>query len=1530
MNNSNGINNFDTPDEIAIIGMVGRFPGAASVDEFWQNLTNGVESISHFTDEELLHAGVEPDLLNHPNYVKSASILKNIELFDAAFFGFTPREAEITDPQHRLFLESAWSALENAGYDSESYSGQIGIFAGVSTSSYFFTNLYPNRELIESGNNLNILIGNDKDNLTTQTSYKLNLTGPSVNIQTYCSTSLVAVHLACQSLLNGESDIVLAGGVSIAQVQQKSGYEYQEGGIYSPDGHCRTFDANARGTVFGDGVGIVVLKRLADALADGDCIHAVIKSSAINNDGSLKVGYTAPSVNGQREVILEALALAGVESDTITYIEAHGTGTSLGDPIEIAALTQAFLRSSNAKGWCAIGSVKTNIGHLDTASGVTGLIKTVQALKHQQIPPSLHFQQPNPQIDFANSPFYVNTKLSEWKPKGIPRRAGVSSFGIGGTNAHVIVEEAPTVQSSSPLRPYQLLLLSAKTETALETATANLASHLQQNPNLNLADVAHTLQVGRRRFEHRRMLVCHDLEDAVGALTSLAPQQVFSRYQKPGLCPVVLMFSGQGSQYVNMARSLYEVEPTFRSQVDICCEILKPHLGFDIRDILYPSEQKIEEASLQLQQTAITQPALFVIEYALGKLWMEWGVNPVAMIGHSIGEYVAATIAGVFSLEEALAVVVARGKLMQELPSGTMLAVSLSETEVQTFLNDKISLATTNGDSSCVVSGETDAILKLENKLISQGVNCRHLHTSHAFHSHMMQPILSEFTLIVKKIKLKAPQIPFISNVTGTWIKENEATNPNYWSQHLRQTVRFSSGISKLLKEYEGVFLEIGPGRTLSTLARQHLQTDTNHLVVTSLRHPKEQQSDIAFLLNTLGQLWMAGVKINWSGFYADEKRHRLPLPTYPFERQRYWIDAKTSPSSLSNSALSSSEKLDEKQDITNWFYIPSWKRSLLPNITSSNVKSPHERWLLFIDDYGVGIKLINKLQQENKDVVVVQSGEKFTKLNDNIYCINPQNIHDYGTLIKELMAFNGIPQNIAYLWTLNANNYIDFNNLLFITQTLSKQKNTENLKIWVISNNIQQVNGLEVLEPQKSTVLGLCQVIPQEYPDITCRNIDVILPEANSWQEDKLINQIFGELSTSSSDLFVAYRNNYRWIKTFEPLPVESTNQEKLPLKKKGVYLFPGGLDNLGVTLAEDFVKNLQAKLIFLEDSTFPEKEEYSQYLETTSLGDELSNKIKKLLALLDLGAEVLLVRTDMTKPEQIYQQIAPEIVGKIDGVIYSTGITRQSLFSSISEISETDLQELFEFEYQKLILLEQVLREINLDFCVILSSLSSILGGFGLSLYSGVNQLIDTFTQQHNQTYSFPWYVINWDKLQLDEKNQEHTDYQNSKEKLAITQAESIEAFKRILSLSEATQVLVSTVNLTTRSERAFKFSNPDTEYPQQNNSSLRYSRPKLSNSYVAPTNELEKQITEMWQEVLGIAEIGIYDNFYDLGGDSLIATQLISRLRAKFPVDLPLRDLLLQAMIPAKQAEMIEQLLLEKIEELSEEEVEALLKS
>ncbi len=902
---------------IAIIGMAGRFPGAKNVAQFWQNLCDGVESISYFSDEELLASGVDPAFLRDRNYVKAGFVLEDIEMFDAAFFGFSPREAELLDPQQRVFLECAWEALENAGYNPKADNNLTGLYAGGNLSTYLFNNLASHPDLLQSLN-LQITLGNDKDFIPTRVSYKLNLKGPSVNVGTACSTSLVAVHFACRGLLSYQCDMALAGGVAI-QTPQIEGYFYQAGGMASADAHTRAFDAKATGGPFGRGAGIVVLKRLEDAVADGDYIYGVIKGSAINNDGAVKVSYTAPSVAGQAEVIAEAQAIASFEPDTITYIETHGTGTALGDPIEIRALDKVFRAGTSKKGFCAIGSVKPNVSHLNTAAGVTSLIKTALALKHQQIPPSLYFEEPNPEIDFANSPFYVNTQLSAWQTNGTPRRAGVSSFGLGGTNAHVVLEEAPGGEQGSrgageQGRNYQLLVVSAKTSSALDTATTNLVNHLQQHPELNLADVAYTLQVGRHGLSHRRTVVCQDTQDAIAALQN--PKRVLTSTQDMNERSVAFMFTGLGTHYVNMGSELYQLEPTFREHLDRCCSLFQPLLGLNLKEVIYPTSsakqeatqeksgidlrqmlgrdpQSADPAAQKLNQTYLTQPALFAIEYALAQLWISWGIRPVAMIGYSIGEYTAATIAGVLSLEDAITLVAKRAQMIQELPGGAMLAVPLTEEEVQPFLNENLSLSAVNGSSQCVLAGTTQAVEELGRELSGKGLACRQLQTSHAFHSYMMEAIAESFTALVQTISLKPPQIPYLSNVTGTWITTEQATNPSYWTQHLCQPVLFADGINQLWTKHSPILLEVGPGQTLSSLAMQCLDNvpDDNKVILSSLRYAYERESDVAFILNTLGQLWLEGIKIDWSGFYRHERRHRLPLPTYPFERQRYWIE---------------------------------------------------------------------------------------------------------------------------------------------------------------------------------------------------------------------------------------------------------------------------------------------------------------------------------------------------------------------------------------------------------------------------------------------------------------------------------------------------------------------------------------------------------------------------------------------------------------------------------------------------------------
>lgn len=1505
--------------DIAVIGMSGRFPQAQNLDAFWHNLRDGIESISFFSDQELESVGVDSIVLNDPHYVKANTVLENLELFDASFFDYSPRTAEIMDPQHRLFLETAWEALENAGYNSKTSESRISVYGSASISSYFLFNLFSNTELIKLVGLDQIRHNNRTDNLTTRVAYKLDLKGSAITVQTACSSSLVAVHLACQSLIDRECDMALAGGVSVTALQ-KAGYFYQEGGILSPDGHCRAFDAQAKGTVSGDGVGIVVLKRLADALADGDCIHAVIKGSAINNDGSSKVGYTAPSIDGQAKVIAEALAVAQVKSEMVSYVEAHGTGTSLGDPIEIAALTKSFGATTDKKGFCAIGSVKTNIGHLDSAAGVTGLIKTILALKHQQIPPSLHFKQPNPQIDFANSPFYVNNKLSEWKSNGHPRYAGVSSFGIGGTNAHIILEEAPDVKPSNFGRIQKLLVISAKTSSALETATDNFVKHLQQYPELNLADVAYTLGVGRRAFDHRRMVVCQDLNDTIKILETKDPQRVFTHFQEPCEREVVFMFPGQGSQYVEMGRELYQTEPIFREQVDYCCEILIPVLGLDLRTILYPSEEQTQQAAQELTQTDITQPALFVIEYALAKLWMIWGVHPCAMIGHSIGEYVAACLAGVFSLEDALVLVSARGQLMQQMPAGDMLAVPLLEKKVQSMLGEELALAAINAPSLCVVSGLKSAIDELHNKLTEEGVDSRRLHTSHAFHSQMMEPIIEPFMAQVKKINLKAPQIPFVSNVTGTWITVAEATDSSYWAKHLRETVRFAEGIAEFVQQPRRILLEVGPGRTLSTLARRHPDKAAEQVILNSLRHPQEHGSDVTFLLNTLGQLWLTGVEVDWSGFYTHEQHRRLPLPTYPFERQRYWIDPKKQTDVIKMDVETlPTTSLRKNPEMANWFYIPSWKRSSLP------INHPSENpilscTLVFIDECGLGEELVKRLEVEAQDVIVVRIGSQFTKLSEYVYTLNPGQFNDYETLLNELLAKNKFPTKIVHLWsvrptvhaelgvkTVDKSQQTGFYSLLFLAQALGKQNFTDELQIAVISNNMQEVAGEELLCPEKATLLAPIRVIPQEYPNINCRSIDVVIPKSANWSEQKLIDQLLKELEAYTSDRVIAYRGFHRWVQTFEPIELHEAKGETPRLREGGVYLITGGLGGIGLVLAEHLARTVRAKLILTGRSTFPAFDKWEQWLNTHDEQNVISCKIRKVQELEELGAEVLVISADVTNSEQMEVAIAQaqEQFGQINGVIHAAGVPSGSMIQR--ETLET-VEAILAPKVRGTLVLDSILKNVQLDFFVLSSARTEILGIFGQIDYNiAGNAFLDAFAHykaNRDSTFivSIDWCA--WQKVGMaaevvKQRDQTSNISQTFQFKEELLPSEGIEVFKRILE-STLPQIIVSTYDIQSRDflisskqDNGLKGKSYPKVLETANLFKPTQQRPSLINPYIATRNETEQKLADIWQELLGIEAIGIHDNFFELGGDSLLIVQVRSKLREKFNKDISISD-------------------------------------
>ena len=1322
---------------VAIVGMAGRFPGARDLVEFWQNLRDGVEAVRPLTDSQLSAAGVTPEELNDPSYVKAAAILDSIDQFDAAFFGFSPKDAAIMDPQHRFFLECAWHALENAGWSADQFRGRIGVYAGSGMNNYLIYNLLGSRDLARDAG-LFVLkhIGNSKDVLATRVSYQLNLTGPSLAVQTACSTSLVAIHLASQALLNHECDMALAGGVTI-EVPHGRGYLYREGEILSRDGHCRPFDAGSTGTIFGSGVGIVVLRRLQDALRDGDYIHAIIRGTAINNDGSRKVGFLAPSVAGQAEVIAEALAVAGVAADSISYVEAHGTGTAIGDPIEVEALTRAFRESTDRKNFCALGSLKANVGHLDAAAGVAGVIKAVLALSHRQIPPSLNFEKPNPLIDFAASPFFVNVVLREWRPAGKKRRAGVTSLGIGGTNAHVVLEEAPERPIvSAPRRP-ELLTLSAKTPSALDTMARNLANSLDDQA-LNLADVAFTCHLGRTAFLFRRALVCTDSTEATTLLRDNNGPNVITQTAQESEPSVVFMFPGQGAQYVGMARALFESNLEFRSTVETCCDALARHLDHDLRRIIFPAAEDAEAASRLLSETRFTQPALFVIEYALARLWMSLGIRPAAMIGHSVGEFAAACIAEVFSLEDTLRIVAERGRLIQSMPRGAMIAVAAAENEVLPLIGAKCSLAAVNAPSQCVVAGPEAAIAELEGAIAARKLPYRRLHVSHAFHSAMMDPILGPFEEFVGSMRRHAPKIPWVSSATGGWVTAAEASSPAYWTRQLRETVRFHQGASVLIATDEKIFLEVGPGHTLGALLAQHPHRSSSTEVIPSLGGANQGSEDGTFL-RALGTLWALGSKVDWSRLHRDEKRQRVPLPVYPFERQRYWVEADKQPAQTIPAAPTATIEASDVADL----FQPIWHAAELPGSdSSSRDDSP---WLIFADAEGLGAMTAEIIRRQGGRVIIVRPGDSFARIDQDEFRLAPRNRNDYDELIAALNASGLIPRRILHCWCvidiaaprdaldeLSDLEAASFWSLLFLAQALGADANSATRRIAVVSNSLHSVTGETVARPARALLVGPCQVLPKELPNLHCISIDIALPTRTSSSNGageqmlrEVARQIVTEINSGAGDVPVAYRRSRRFVRRYEKLT--RRNSQPLVLRDGAVHLITGGLGGIGLTLAETIARASRARLVLVSRTGLPPREEWPRLiLGKTALADQL----RKLEAIEKAGTEFLVLAADVTDERAMREvlQTVHERFGAITGVIHAAGVIDDAPILTKTEASAAAV---LSTKVRGTLVIEHAFASERLEYLILVSSVSSILAPAGQVDYAAANAFLDSFAQ-------------------------------------------------------------------------------------------------------------------------------------------------------------------------------------------------------
>ncbi len=1508
----------ETGLEIAVIGTATRFPGAEDTNTFWENLKNGVESLAFFTDEELLEAGVEAELLKHPNFVKArGGVLEDIETFDAGFFNYTPLEAEHMAPSIRLFHQCLWTALEDAGYPPGTAPGLTGLYAGLPPSDEW------EQLSIQSGDGEQSVLAsnflNNRDFIGTLISYKLNLTGPSFVMTTACSTSLAAVHLAYQGLLSGDCDIALAGGVSF-RINEDYGYIYNEGGIRSPDGHCRAFDAQSGGTVGGDGAGVVVLKRLDDALKHRDHIYAVIRGSAVNNDGSRKVGYTAPSVEGQAQVIRKAMRMAETPPDSISYVETHGTGTPLGDVTEMEALSIAF--NTPKKQFCAIGSAKTNIGHLGAAAGAAGLIKTALALKHRQIPPSLHFSEPNPRIDFQNSPFYVNQGLTEWPSSHAPRRAGVSSFGIGGTNVHVVLQEAPQLENTTApttggtAAPH-LLLLSAVTQPALDRMTQNLANHLETNPDLNLTDAAFTLQTGRKRFPFRRKLVCSDTGEAVERLTGSASRGMQTTHAKPGEeeRPVIFLFPGLGPQYPGMGEGLYRDYPVFRETMDRCFGILTPLLGYDIKEQFYPPAGTKAEKTYTFDTA---QLFIFLFEYALARLLMSWGIRPHAMIGYSFGEYTAACLSGVFSLEDMLRLLVIRGRLISRLAPGMMLGVPQSAGETGPLLPPSLSVAIDNG-SSCVVSGPAEAVLEFSQAMKARRLICTPLEASHAIHSPMMDPLLKVLETEVARVTLNPPQIPYISTVSGDWIKIDDARSPAYWARQMREPVRFAGGLKKLFRQSPAIFLEAGPGRDISTLVQRELEKgdiekNSSHRTVNLVR-PRAGKADIhdtVYLADKIGLLWMYGAHIDWQAYHNPVKPYRIPLPAYSFEKQRFWKlpeNRQEAAPPTTTAAGQQGPAAMEERDLEESFYMPAWKQTPLPPIPRQPAVSANGGWLFFLDHEttGLGAAMIKRLREldENVPIITVTPGGRFSRPNENEFTLNPSQVEDYEALAAHLAQNPPLPGTMVHLWSFYPPSPRDsvhpsgkeffrqcretgYDSLLYLGRALAKHgiarrlgeidADSQRVRIQVVVHDTCSITGEGTVLPEKISILGPCRTIPQEYPNITCRNTDVPLPTPGT--VESVAAMLLAESLAPAEDglIAAAYRGRSRWVQQVEPITLPAPDTAALPLREGGVYLITGGLGDDSFARARFLAETYKARLALTGRTQIPERHYWSQHKMLDGADDPVVKKIARIKELEQLGAEVLPLCADVSNLLDM-MQVMRDIdhrFGELHGVIHAAGVTGIESSRLLADLGAEESDWHFRPKVYGLYCLDKVLEGRALDFRLLTSSIASLTGGAGLTHYTAAGLFMDAFAQGKNhQDPSNGWIGLNWQ---------------------GTSPEETVEAFKRVLAYPAGGQIFFSKTDLPTLvKERLTPQPAPDTGVEAEDTggeSAFLYTRPELSTPYEEPRNALEERLAVIWQRFFGIEKIGITDDIFDLGGDSLKAVNILSILHKELDVEIPVK--------------------------------------
>ncbi|MDB5743018.1 MAG: polyketide synthase-like protein [Polaromonas sp.] len=1335
------------PGSVAIVGLAGRFPAARSAPELWNLLRDGQEATQWMTDEELRTAGVAQADMDDPQYVRASLVLPDMEMFDAEFFGFSKRDAAILDPQHRHFLECAWEALEDAGHMPENFPGAIGVFGGCGMQAYLPFNLLTNPQLVKSvGMFLLRHTGNDKDFLTSRVSYLLDLKGPSISIQTACSTSLVAVHVAAQSLLSGECDMALAGGVSI-ELPHRRGYHYAEGEILSPDGHCRAFDNNAKGTVFGSGAGIVVLRRLEDAIKDRDNIYAVIRGSAVNNDGSGKAGYLAPSVDGQARAAVEALAVAGVEAASVSYIEAHGTGTPVGDPIEVAALSQAY--GGGGKGFCGIGSLKTNIGHLDTAAGVASLIKVSLALRNRLIPASLNFSEPNSRFDMGKTPFYVVDKAKPWPEANSPRRAAVNALGVGGTNAHVILQEPPAMATAAPDAGWQVFNFSARNPASLEKLKEKWCDFLASPPEgFRLADAAYTTQVGRKSFDHRCAIVA---QDVAGLRTALLPKpNARSVTGKAAANPpgVVLMFPGGGAHYPGAGSELLS-QPGFRQAVDECFSLIPPSAPPDLRAVMFNSGLSTVDAASAMEKPSYAIPALFILEYALGKLWKSWGVTPAAVIGHSAGEYAAACLADVMSVEDALAMVVLRGQLFETAPQGSMLSVDLSEEELRTLVTGlDVDVAAVNAPDLCIASGSLASIAQVEQRLADQGLEGRRLRINVAAHSRLLDGILQTFRERVSRIRFNPPTLPFISNLTGSWADAKTLTDPEYWVKHLRNPVRFADGFQKLLQlAPDLVFIEAGPSQGLCALARQNSRGEPRAILASTCK-AQEPSADLALMLTAAGALWTRGVLPKWEVVRGPVQARRISLPTYAFDHQRHWIEPGVSIHASSAEARETlpprAQALKRLASYDDWFLTPRWRRTPSPAAT---VRSGGQS-LVFGHDTQMARNVVAELTAGGGKVTLVRPGKNFARLSDGNFTLAPADADGYRSLFDALEQEGRSPESIIHLWALeavqgtkgqaNAEQMLAFGSLVHTAKAIQAVDLAHPIHLTIATASCQSVLGEPVLHPEGALALGPSRVIPREIANVTACLIDFADADVLAGTCARAV--VSESQSPDETDL-VAYRNGERYIAQLSKAAASPASSLPPRLRHEGVYLVSGGLGDIALDLAAFLSTTKKARLALVSRRALPPKAAW----QALALSQEFSPEaqiVRRLMEFETQGAQIQVFSADVADPAAMARVVADcqRHFGAINGVFHAAGTLEDALIASKTPES---IERVFMPKVHGAQVLHALFPPGTLDLFAVFSSTSAYLGVAGQVDYAAANAYLTSLAASRPDGLSIQWGV-------------------------------------------------------------------------------------------------------------------------------------------------------------------------------------------